>query len=95
MSREYPRFTCCCCGGGCFEEDPAQDRGYGTCDRCAEWSWQRLRKDLLRLARKIRAALLPHNRDRFDRMTEPQRLAVTTKAIEDGMVSWTIESRLR
>lgn len=84
---------CSCCGGHCATESPGQDRGYGFCDPCVQWIEERNNRDLDRLAGKIERALNPKNRARFAAMPADERRILALKAIDDGLVTFSIAGR--
>lgn len=84
------KYKCSCCGAPCATEEPSQDKGYGFCDSCVKWMDMRKNKELDELSLKIEAALNPVNAAKFRAMDTETRRVIALKAIEDGMVSYSI-----
>lgn len=84
-------MICSCCGGYCETESPGQDKGFGFCESCEEWLEGRKNKELDGLAAKIEAKLNPENRAKFAAMDVELRRAIAGEAIEDGLVTYSIQ----
>ena len=92
---ENRRLDCSCCGAGFRgKQDPNHDKGFGTCEDCVKWTYERFTKPKLTdAANQIRQALKPENQAKFDTMSEDQRLSLAAAAIGDGLFSCSIVRR--
>jgi hypothetical protein len=90
--RKY--LSCGCCGAGFYTwpeyVDQDQDAGYGICQPCQEMAEEKNNEMLDHLGDRIRDALRPENQAKWDRMDQETRRLFAMKAIDDGMVVWTI-----
>ncbi len=87
-------LTCGCCGAGFYTWpdyiDQDQDTGFGICADCQDWITDRNNTQLDELADKIEATLKPANAAKFKAMDTDKRRMFAWKAIDDGLVTWSI-----
>lgn len=88
------QLMCGCCGQyfrvcpGYRDQD--QDKGYGICQSCQAWIAEKDRAQEDRMLATLREGLNEANRARFDSMDRDLQLAFVGKAIEDGILSFSI-----
>ena len=90
-------LECGCCGSyfHTWPEyvDQDQDAGYGICYECQEWQQSIANKQLDDLAMQIENALSPERAEKFRGFEPEKRRWFAMKAIEDGMVTYSIGGR--
>ncbi len=92
---KYLSCGCCGCGFRTWKGyvDQDQDKGFGICKGCQGWIESLLNAELDQLANKIENALNIENASRFADMPAETRRLFATKAINDGLVRYTIKGR--
>lgn len=87
-------LKCGCCGQGFRDEqDQEHDKGFGMCPRCRKEEKERNEEEWQKAEAEFASSLNRENRYKFWRMEKELRRGIILKAIEDGIMVFTIGGR--
>lgn len=95
--RPGKHLVCGCCGinfvtwKGYVDQD--QDKGYGICEKCQGWIEERDEQEWDKSIKVLREALNEDNRKQFDEMDRDTKKALVSKAILEGVITFSIGRR--